>query len=125
MPYTTGYRNNTSLYRNWSGTVTSKELLDSLDEIIDDVTNGQKIYKSFYDATSVSKFDGSIKDVIKYAYKCLGMSKLTPDVYMAVVVPHVHIFGLVRVWATYVNTTSWVIQIFHNRNDAEEWLNSF
>lgn len=121
MPYTTQYIGD-CLHRNWSGNVTSEEIIAAIDMLLQDVKNGQRVSKVLADFSAIIQFDVSVDAVKLQVSKSVELSKLVPKMHVAVIATSEHSFGMVRMWQTYSEQTGWDIATFRNREGAVAWL---
>jgi hypothetical protein len=66
--------------------------------------------------------DGTDGEWRQIAWVNLMLADLTPNLAVAIVAPTETILGLIRTWQTYVESSTWKVEIFLYIEDAEAWL---
>ncbi|MBT1070166.1 hypothetical protein [Pelotalea chapellei] len=124
MPFETEYDESLKqLTRVWSGVVTGKEILESHDLATHYLLNGEGVRYIIADYSAVERIETSAEMVRTIALKDKEISAQVPYIYAAVIASNDAVFGLIRMWQTYVEQAGLVVAIFRTRAEGEIWLN--
>jgi hypothetical protein len=123
MPYTTEVIDNgTGILHVGSGTVSGNDLMTSASKVLKLVQEGLTPKYGLTDLTNVTKFAVSSSEIARNAALNNDIARLLPSVTLAIVAPTDNIFGMVRMWLTHTDTSTWKSQVFRNKEDALAWL---
>jgi hypothetical protein len=104
-----------------SGTVTGSEIIEAHREIYNAANIRRQRYQ-LIDRSECKEYLVSYAEVQKIAEIDKKASKTNPNIIIAIVAPEDLQFGMSRVWEAHVEETTFVTEIFRDRESAEHWL---
>ncbi len=123
MSYTTEVINNgTGILHIGSGTVSGNDLMTSASTVLKLVQEGLTPKYGLADLTDVTEFTASSSEIARNAALNNEIARLLPSITLAIVAPTDNIFGMVRMWLTHTDTSTWKSQVFRRKEDALAWL---
>ena len=105
------------------GIVTNQEFIDFFKRhLTQDKDKFSKYRYSLIDYTAVTKVDVGSESIEFIADFCIAASKVNPDPILAFAAEDDLIFGLSRMYESFVYQTDWEIRVFRSKKDAMEWI---
>jgi len=109
-------------YKHAYGVLTSTDILVTGLLQSQDVENTRQLKYLLYDFTDVTEVRVGhevVSQLVELNRKTASHSQGT---FAAVVAPNPLLFGLARSWQTLVADFGWITQVFHQREEALDWL---
>ena len=115
-------RDDGGIILTWEGPVTGKELIDAFSEIY---ATDEQIKRIAYQLIVVTKSEEimvTADELRRVAALDIRASKVNPNMLVAVVGDRDIVFGLARMWETFVDDAPLKTGTFRTLEDAEDWL---
>jgi hypothetical protein len=124
MPYTTEFlEGGAGILHVGHGRVALADVLAWTGEGFRAVERGKPIEFALIDLTAVTEFPMHADEIRPVALVDERLAQLNPKVWVAVVAPQDHIFGLARMWQAYTDHhPGWISRVFRLRSEADDWL---
>lgn len=110
-----------AFYYSGTGRVSSLEVLGPA-RSFRSLARSSSISRILIDLSSATTLEITTSQVRDLAAISLEAAKFTAGARLAIAAPQAHIFGLARMWAVFMEGSSWEIQIFPDRESAVAWL---
>ena len=116
------FRDDGGVIITWEGAVTGKELMDAFSEIYATDEQIKRIAYQLIVLTKSEEIMVTADELRRVAALDIRASKVNPNMLVAVVGDRDIVFGLARMWETFVDDAPLKTKVFRNREDAEDWL---
>lgn len=123
MPYRIEYdTDKLGVITIYSGIVTDKDLCDSLTERLDNFARLKRYRYAISDCTNVTEYKVTPEGLKKNAEISYEISEKLPALLLVVITPSDLMYGMGRMWETYIDDTGWETTMVRTRQEANEWI---
>jgi hypothetical protein len=105
-----------------AGELTARDILAAKSELLAEPAKVRPLVHALVLLGDVTGFEPTNEEVRNIADADARISRLAPNVSVAVVAPSDYLFGLSRMWEVFAEATAWRIAVFRSRAEADAWL---